>query len=254
MPVRVKIWLTCEYSGRRLCSQSIAQSQGCESLHVMDGTMQALIVQLEGAAKSYGGTVALARVELTVRAGEFFTLLGPSGSGKTTTLRLIAGFERPDAGRIFLDDQDVAALPPFERSDDGGVMVPLWSSYLARVYAWRVILSHNSLLNWTLMEIGLPMAHIGYSNWAMWIVFSYLWLLFMILPVAASVERIPPSLLEVSADLGASSASEGCEAPDPVGGVPPPTRDRVTPTSVGQTRSRPGCQVRPKHQIWCRLS
>ncbi|WP_298225630.1 ABC transporter ATP-binding protein [Acidocella sp.] len=78
--------------------------------------MQAPIVQLEGVAKSYGGTVALARVELTVRAGEFFTLLGPSGSGKTTTLRLIAGFERPDAGRIFLDGQDVAALPPFERA------------------------------------------------------------------------------------------------------------------------------------------
>lgn len=82
------------------------------------------------------------------------------------------------------------------------VMVPLWSSYLARVYAWRLILAHDGLLNWGLAEIGLPGLHIGYSNWAMWIVFSYLWLPFMILPVAASVERIPPSLLEASADLG----------------------------------------------------
>ncbi len=74
------------------------------------------IVQLEGVAKSYGGAVALSRLDLTVYAGEFFTLLGPSGSGKTTTLRLIAGFERPDSGRILLDGQDVAALPPFERA------------------------------------------------------------------------------------------------------------------------------------------
>ncbi|GAN80646.1 ABC transporter ATP-binding protein [Acidocella aminolytica] len=74
------------------------------------------IVQLEGVAKSYGGAVALSRVDLTVHAGEFFTLLGPSGSGKTTSLRLIAGFEWPDSGRILLDGQDVASLPPFERA------------------------------------------------------------------------------------------------------------------------------------------
>ncbi|MGE4480892.1 ABC transporter ATP-binding protein [Acidocella sp.] len=74
------------------------------------------IVQLEGVAKSYGGAVALSRLDLTVHAGEFFTLLGPSGSGKTTSLRLIAGFERPDSGRILLDGQDVATLPPFARA------------------------------------------------------------------------------------------------------------------------------------------
>jgi putative spermidine/putrescine transport system permease protein len=82
------------------------------------------------------------------------------------------------------------------------VLVPLWSSYLARVYAWRLILAHNGVMNWALAKIGLPGLHIGYSNWAMWIVFSYLWLPFMILPVAAALERIPPSLLEASADLG----------------------------------------------------
>jgi putative spermidine/putrescine transport system permease protein len=82
------------------------------------------------------------------------------------------------------------------------VLVPLWSSYLARVYAWRLILAHDGVLNWALSAIGLPGLHIGYSNWAMWIVFSYLWLPFMILPVAAALERIPPSLMEASADLG----------------------------------------------------
>jgi putative spermidine/putrescine transport system permease protein len=82
------------------------------------------------------------------------------------------------------------------------VLVPLWSSYLARIYAWRLILAHDGVLNWALNALGLPDLQIGYSNWAMWIVFSYLWLPFMILPLAAAVERIPPSLLEASADLG----------------------------------------------------
>jgi putative spermidine/putrescine transport system permease protein len=83
------------------------------------------------------------------------------------------------------------------------VLLPLWSSYLARVYAWRLILAHDGALNWALHVVGLPGASIGYSNWAMWIVFSYLWLPFMILPLAAALERIPPSLLEASGDLGA---------------------------------------------------
>ncbi len=83
------------------------------------------------------------------------------------------------------------------------VLLPLWSSYLARVYAWRLILAHDGALNWALAGIGLPDASIGYSNWAMWIVFSYLWLPFMILPLYAALERIPPSLLEASGDLGA---------------------------------------------------
>ena len=63
-------------------------------------------VELAGVRKSYGDVVAVAGVDLSVARGEFFTLLGPSGSGKTTTLRLIAGFERPDAGRIRLARED----------------------------------------------------------------------------------------------------------------------------------------------------
>jgi putative spermidine/putrescine transport system ATP-binding protein len=65
--------------------------------------------------KTYGDVVAVERLTLDVRAGEFFTLLGPSGSGKTTTLRAIAGFELPDSGRIELHGTDVTTSPPYER-------------------------------------------------------------------------------------------------------------------------------------------
>jgi putative spermidine/putrescine transport system permease protein len=83
------------------------------------------------------------------------------------------------------------------------VLIPLWSSYLVRVFAWRLILSKDGILNWFLGNIGLGSVNIGYSNWAMWIVFSYIWLPFMILPVWAAIERVPESLIEASADLGA---------------------------------------------------
>jgi putative spermidine/putrescine transport system permease protein len=83
------------------------------------------------------------------------------------------------------------------------VLIPLWSSYLVRVFAWRLILAKDGILNWFLGKIGLGSLNIGYSNWAMWIVFSYIWLPFMILPVWAAIERVPDSFLEASADLGA---------------------------------------------------
>ena len=83
------------------------------------------------------------------------------------------------------------------------VLLPLWSSYLVRIYSWRVILAKNGALNWALNGIGLPDAGLAYTNTAMWIVFSYVWLPFMILPVYAALERIPDSYLEASADLGA---------------------------------------------------
>jgi putative spermidine/putrescine transport system ATP-binding protein len=72
-------------------------------------------VRLVGVRKSYGDVVAVDDVDLEVASGEFFTLLGPSGSGKTTTLRLIAGFERPDGGRIELAGRDVTRVPPYSR-------------------------------------------------------------------------------------------------------------------------------------------
>ena len=72
-------------------------------------------VEVVSAYKSYGDVQAVDGVDLLVRAGEFFTMLGPSGSGKTTTLRLIAGFERPDEGRILLGGEDVTSVPPYAR-------------------------------------------------------------------------------------------------------------------------------------------
>jgi putative spermidine/putrescine transport system permease protein len=86
------------------------------------------------------------------------------------------------------------------------VLLPLWSSYLVRIYAWRTILAKNGALNWALNGIGLPDANIAYTNWAVWIVFSYVWLPFMILPVYAALERIPDNFLEASQDLGAKGA------------------------------------------------
>jgi putative spermidine/putrescine transport system ATP-binding protein len=72
-------------------------------------------ISVRGLTKRYGDVVAVDGVDLDIAVGEFFTMLGPSGSGKTTTLRLIAGFERPDAGQIELSGRDVASMPPFDR-------------------------------------------------------------------------------------------------------------------------------------------
>jgi putative spermidine/putrescine transport system permease protein len=83
------------------------------------------------------------------------------------------------------------------------ILLPLWSSYLVRIYAWRTILAHDGAINWALNGLGLPSQNIAYTNWAMWIVFSYVWLPFMVLPAYAALERIPDSYIEASADLGA---------------------------------------------------
>ena len=83
------------------------------------------------------------------------------------------------------------------------VLLPLWASYLARVYAWILILNHSGVLNWSMQLVGLPPANIGYTNIAMWIVFSYIWLPFMIIPTYAALERVPESLIEAATDLGA---------------------------------------------------
>ena len=71
------------------------------------------------------------------------------------------------------------------------VLLPLWSSYLVRIYSWTTILSASGPLNWALNGLGLPDAQLAFTNKAMWIVFSYVWLPFMILPVYAALERIP---------------------------------------------------------------
>jgi spermidine/putrescine transport system ATP-binding protein len=72
-------------------------------------------VALEGVSKRFEGVVAVDDVSLEIGSGEFFSLLGPSGCGKTTSLRMIAGFERPDSGRILIGDVDVTEMPPHLR-------------------------------------------------------------------------------------------------------------------------------------------
>jgi putative spermidine/putrescine transport system permease protein len=80
------------------------------------------------------------------------------------------------------------------------ILMPLWASYLVKVYAWRVILSEDGILNWALEPFGLKGP--GFGMVATWIVFSYLWLPYMILPVYAGLERLPNSMLDASGDLG----------------------------------------------------
>ncbi len=75
----------------------------------------AAAVRLDGVRKRFGDVVAVDRVDLEIREGEFFSMLGPSGSGKTTCLRMIAGFETPSEGKVLLDGRDVTEIPPYER-------------------------------------------------------------------------------------------------------------------------------------------
>ena len=82
------------------------------------------------------------------------------------------------------------------------VLMPLWASYLVKTYAWRGLLSSNGLISWIAKPFGLDTP--GYGLTATVITLAYLWLPYMILPLYAGLERLPNSLLEASADLGAS--------------------------------------------------
>src|SRR5271154_5058627 len=73
------------------------------------------LLRIEGVVKKFGAFRAVDGVSLDIRAGEFFALLGPSGCGKTTLLRMLAGFETPDEGRILLDGRDIAKMLPHQR-------------------------------------------------------------------------------------------------------------------------------------------
>ena len=74
------------------------------------------IVKLEGLVKKFGDVVAVDNISIDIQRGEFLTLLGPSGSGKTTTLMMLAGFEMPTAGKIFLENEMIVFKPPYKRN------------------------------------------------------------------------------------------------------------------------------------------
>jgi putative spermidine/putrescine transport system permease protein len=94
------------------------------------------------------------------------------------------------------------ARPRARRALIVAVLLPLWASYVVKVYAWRNILAQEGILNWMLRPFGLEGP--GFGPVAMWLVFTYLWLPYMILPIYAGLERIPDSLVDASYDLGAS--------------------------------------------------
>jgi putative spermidine/putrescine transport system permease protein len=83
------------------------------------------------------------------------------------------------------------------------VVIPLWANYLIRVFAWKTLLSGGGPVDALLSAIGLGDVSLASTRWAVWITFCYLWLPFAILPIYASLERVPPSFLEASSDLGA---------------------------------------------------
>jgi putative spermidine/putrescine transport system permease protein len=86
------------------------------------------------------------------------------------------------------------------------ILLPLWAAYLVKVYAWRAILQGNGILEWVLTPFGIDAPGLG-QLLNSWVVLSYLWLPYMILPIYAGLERIPESLLEASADLGARNGT-----------------------------------------------
>ena len=82
------------------------------------------------------------------------------------------------------------------------MIIPLWANYLVRVFSWKLILSRTGLLNWTVEKLGIGSLQIANSSWAIWLTFSYLWLPFTLLPIYGALERVSPSFLEASSDLG----------------------------------------------------
>ncbi len=86
------------------------------------------------------------------------------------------------------------------------ILMPLWAAYLVKVYAWRAILQGNGIIEWALTPFGVDAPGLG-QLMNSWVVLSYLWLPYMILPIYAGLDRIPDSLLEASADLGARNGT-----------------------------------------------
>jgi putative spermidine/putrescine transport system permease protein len=126
------------------------------------------------------------------------------------------------------------------------VVIPLWANYLVRVFAWKLILTPNGLLDWAVGKAHLGHLELGNSNWAIWITFVYLWLPFTVLPIYGALERVPESFLEASGDLGAKGwmTFRRVLAPMIVPGIVAGSifsfsltlGDYITPTLVGNTQ------------------
>ena len=82
------------------------------------------------------------------------------------------------------------------------ILLPLWASYLAKVYAWVLIFTNHGFLDWVVGGLGLGHPQLIYTNWAVYAVFCYLWLPYMIIPVYGALDRVPSSMIEASQDLG----------------------------------------------------
>ena len=141
----------------------------------------------------------------TANISQLFTSTYETIIGRTVLMAAAVTFTDAIVAIPFAYFMARVASPRARRALFTAVMLPLWASYLARVYAWIVILQNGGTLSWTTQKLGLGALNVGYTNTAMWIVFSYLWLPFMIVPVYGAIERIPDSLLEASGDLGARS-------------------------------------------------
>ncbi|HEX9065489.1 MAG TPA: ABC transporter permease [Streptosporangiaceae bacterium] len=85
------------------------------------------------------------------------------------------------------------------------ILLPLWASYLAKVYAWQLVFTRDGVLNWSLGKIALGPLNLINTNWAVFIAFCYIWLPYMVIPVYAALDRIPGSMIEASQDLGGRS-------------------------------------------------
>ena len=114
-------------------------------------------VRLDGVAKRFGGVTAVDDVSLSIERGAFFALLGPSGCGKTTLLRMLAGFEQPDRGRILIDGTDVAGVPPYARP----------TNMMFQSYALFPHMTAAENVGFGLRQERLPRATIEARVWAM---------------------------------------------------------------------------------------
>ena len=82
------------------------------------------------------------------------------------------------------------------------ILLPLWASYLAKVYAWQLVFTRDGVLNWSLGKVALGPLNLINTNWAVFIAFCYIWLPYMVIPIYAALDRIPASMIEASQDLG----------------------------------------------------